>query len=245
MVKVIIPIAGNNQIDMETQYIRGLYEIEKKTILQHVYESLSVIKDAAFIVVLRKEDVTKFHLDNMVRLMIPNVKIVVADGETKGAACSCLLAIDDISENDPFIIAGSDQLVTVNLQEVVETFEKKNFDGGVIIFKGIHPRWSFVRLNEEGRVIEAAEKRPISENATTGFYYFKKGEYFIEAAQSMIKKGASVNGKYYVCPVYNEMILKQLYIGAYQIDREKYFNFKQDKGLAEYEKYLKEANKRQ
>lgn len=242
MVKVIIPIAGSNQIDNETQYIRGLYEIEKKTIFQHVYESLSVIKDAEFIVILRKEDVAKFHLDNMVKLMIPNVKIVIADGETKGAACSCLLAIDDISENDPLIVAGSDQLVTVNLQEVVEAFEKKNFDGGVITFEGIHPRWSFVRLNEESRVIEAAEKRPISKNATTGFYYFKKGKYFIDAAQSMIKKGARVNGKYYVCPVYNEMILKQFYVGTYQIDRERYFNFKHDNGLAEYEKYLKEKN---
>lgn len=240
VIKIIIPIAGSNQVDNETQYIRGLYEIEKKTILQHVYESLSRIKDAEFIVILRKEDVTKFHLDNMVKLMIPNVKIVIADGETKGAACSCLLAIDDISENDPLIIAGSDQLVTVDLQEVVEAFENNDFDGGVITFEGIHPRWSFVRLDEAGRVIEASEKRPISKHATTGFYYFKKGAYFIESAQSMIKKGASVNGKYYVCPVYNEMILKQLYVGIYQIERESYFNFKHDNGLTEYEKYLKE-----
>lgn len=242
VIKVIIPIAGSNQVDNETQYIRGLYEIEKKTILQHVYESLSRIKDAEFIVILRKEDVIKFHLDNMVKLMIENVKVVVADGETKGAACSCLLAIEDISEDDPLIVTGSDQLVTVNLQEVIDVFEKKNFDGGVITFEGIHPRWSFVRLNKAGRVIEAAEKRPISKNATTGFYYFRKGAYFIEAAQSMIKKGASVNGKYYVCPVYNEMILKQLYVGTYQIDRENYFNFKHDNGLAEYKKYLKEKN---
>lgn len=240
MVKVIIPIAGDSQIDHETQYIRGLYEIEKKTIFQHVFESLSVIRDAGFIVILRKEDISKFHLDHMVRLMIPDAKIIVADGETKGAACSCLLAIDEISEEEPLIIAGSDQLVAVNLQETVEAFEKENFDGGVITFEGIHPRWSFVRLDKAGRVIETAEKRPISKNATTGFYYFKKGAYFIEAAQSMIKKGASVNGKYYICPVYNEMILKQLYVGTYQIDRDRYFHFKHDNGLAEYEKYLKE-----
>lgn len=238
MIKIIVPIAGSNQIDNETQYMRGLYEIEKKTILQHVYESLSVINNAEFIVILRKEDVSKFHLDNMIRLMIPGVKVIVADGQTKGAACSCLLAIDEIDEDSPLIIAGSDQLITINLQNVVDEFEKKGYDGGVVTFEGLHPRWSFVRLNDEGRVIEAAEKRPISRNATTGFYYFKKGSFFIDGAQSMIKKGACVDGKYYVCPIYNEMILKQLYVGTYKIDRNHYFNFKQDNGLAEYKQYL-------
>lgn len=240
MTKIIIPIAGKNPMDNDTQYMRGLYEIEKKTILQHVHESLSVIHNSEFIVVLRKEDVARFHLDSMIKLMIPNVKIIIADGETKGAACSCLLAIDEIEENSALIIAGSDQLVTVDLQKVVNTFESNDYDGGIVTFEGIHPRWSFVRIDDNGRVIEAAEKRPISRHATTGFYYFKKGSYFIEGAQKMIRKGASVNGKYYVCPVYNEMILMQLNIGTYQIDRNCYFNFKQDNGLAEYEQYLKE-----
>ena len=240
MIKIIIPIVGGNKTDSETQYIRGLYEIERKTILQHVYESLAVIEEAEFAVILKKEDVAKFHLDNMIRLMIPKVKVIIADGNTKGAACTCLLAIDEIDPDKPLIIAGCDQLTTINLQSVVDEFRQKDYDGGVVTFEGIHPRWSFVRVNEEGFVIEAAEKRPISKNATTGFYYYKRGDFFIEAAESMIKKGASVNGKYYVCPSFNEMILKQLKIGVYNIDRTQYFNFKEDKALTEYEKYLKE-----
>lgn len=238
MVKIVIPIAGNDQKSENFDYIRGLYEIERKTLLQHVYESLAVIDGAEFIVILRKEDIVRYHLDNMLRLMIPGVKVVVADGETKGAACSCLLAIDEIEEEEPLVIAGSDQVVTADLQEAVNTFVEKDYDGGIVTFEGIHPRWSFVRTDAEGLVIEAAEKRPISKTATTGFYYFKKGSYFIDAAEQMIKKGVSVNGKYYVCPVYNEMILKQKRIGIYQINQEDYFNFKQDNALAEYEKYL-------
>lgn len=238
MVKIVIPIAGNNHKDEKFGYIRGLYEIERKTLLQHVYESLAVIEGAEFTVVLRKEDIARYHLDNMLRLMIPGVRVVVADGETKGAACSCLLAIDEIKEDEPLIIAGSDQVVTANLQEAVNTFRERDYDGGVVTFEGIHPRWSFVKTNAEGLVIEAAEKRPISKMATTGFYYFKKGGYFIDAAEQMIKKGVNVNGRYYVCPVYNEMILKQKKIGIYQINREDYFNFKQDNAIAEYEKYL-------
>lgn len=237
--KILIPIAGNNMIDEKNQYIKSLYEIEKKTILQYVYESLNYIENAEFLIVLKREDTLRYHLDDMVRLLIPGVEVVVADRATQGAACSCLLAVDRISDEEALLIVGSDQLLNINLQEVIDDFEKRGLDGGVIVFDDIHPRWSFVRLDEDGYVVEAAEKRPISRYATTGFYYFRRGGDFIDAAEQMIKKGASVNGQYYVCPCYNEMILKQKKIGVFQISKEDYFNLNQQKGIDDYEAYLK------
>lgn len=237
--KILIPIAGNPVQDEKNQYIKTLYEIEKKTVLQYVYESLNQIRNAQFMVVLRHEDVLQFHLDDMIRLMIPGVEIVVADRATMGAACSCLLAVDKIDENEPLLIVGSDQLLNIDLQQVIDDFTARDLDGGVIVFDDIHPRWSYVKLNDENMVVEAAEKRPISRNATTGFYYFKHGRDFIESAQKMIKKGASVNGQYYVCPCYNEMILQQKQIGVYQISKDDYFNLNQQKGMDDYETYLK------
>ena len=237
--KILIPIAGKNVVDEKSQYIKTLYEIEKKTVLQYVYESLSQIQDAQFIVVLRHEDVLNFHLDDMIRLMIPNVEVIVADGPTQGSACSCLLAIDQIEDEEPLLIVGSDQLLNVDLQKVLDDFTARELDGGVIIFDDIHPRWSFVKLDDQDLVIEAAEKRPISRNATTGFYYFRRGRDFITSVQQMIKKGASTNGQYYVCPCYNEMVLLQKRIGVYRISKEDYFNLNQQKGMDDYEAYLK------
>lgn len=237
--KILIPIAGKNTVDDKSQYIKTLYEIEKKTVLQYVYESLSQIRGAEFIVVLRHEDVLNYHLDDMVRLMIPQVEVIVADGPTQGSACSCLLAIDQIEEDEPLLVVGSDQLLNIDLQDVLDDFTRRDLDGGVIVFDDIHPRWSFVKLDENELVIEAAEKRPISRNATTGFYYFRKGRDFIEAVEQMIKKGANTNGQYYVCPCYNEMVLQQKKIGVYRISKKDYFNLNQQKGLDDYEAYLK------
>lgn len=242
--KILLPIVGSEQADKETQYIKNLYEIERKSILQYVYESLKQIEGAEFIVIIRRKDILNYHLDDMIRLLIPNVKIIIADGATSGAACSCLLAVDEISEEEPLIIAGGDQLVTRNLNDVVLEFIERDYDGGVVIFDDIHPRWSFVKLDENNLVIEAAEKRPISRNATTGFYYFKRGKDFVESAEQMIKKGASVNGQYYVCPSFNQMVLKNRRIGVYRIDKREYFNFNKQKGIEEYEKYLKEGIER-
>lgn len=237
--KILIPIVSNNHVD-NSEYIKSLYEIEKKTILQHVYESLAVIKDAEFIVVIKREDIARYHLDNMLQLMIPNVKIIVADGVTQGSACSCLLAIDEIQDEESLLVVGSDQLVHADLQLVIEEFQRKDYDGGVIIFDDIHPRWSYVKLDENGFVVEAAEKRPISRNATTGFYYFKKGIDFVKSVERMILKDADVDGKYYVCPAYNEMILDHKKIGVYRISKKDYFNFNHQRGLEDYERFLKQ-----
>lgn len=236
---ILVPIAATRYDAIENQYSVSLYEIERKTIIQRVFEALSGIDNAHFVVVLRREDVIKFSLDYVVKLLVPNAKIIIAEGDTQGSACSCLLAVDALDENEPLVIAGSDQIIDVNYQAVINQFVNNHDDGGVIIFEDVHPRWSYVKLDEFGKVVEAAEKRPISKNATTGFFYFNKGSLFVEAAKQMILKGAAVNGQYYVCPAFNEMILAQKNIGTYKIKKEQYYKFSHQSGIKNYEEFLK------
>lgn len=238
--KVIIPIVGNDSLENNTDYMLGLYEIERKTIFQYCYDFLKPIKDAEFIVVLRKADVKRYHFDQIAKLLIPDAKIVIAEGDTKGSVCSCLLAIDYIKDDEPLVISSSNQIFLANTNEIINEFIEKDYDGGIVTFEDIHPKFSFVKLDKEGLVIEAAEKRPISKHATAGFYYFKKGSDFIESAISMLSKDASVNGLFYLCPVYNEMILKQKRIGVYPIEREDYFLLKTEGGIEAYKQYLKD-----
>jgi len=236
---ILIPIVENEIQGIETPYGRSLYEIERKTILQHVFEQLSDVKNAKFIFVLNKSDIQQNHLNNVIRLLAPTAEIVVADGRTAGGACSCLLAIDKITLNEPLIIAGGDQMVTEKLSPIVEKFVENDWDGGIIYFNDIHPRWSYIKINDEGFVTQAAEKLPISHNATTGFYYYKKAEDFVNAAFSMIRKKSSIDGKYYVCPTFNEMVLHQKKIGTHLIDKFSYFNFSHSKGAELYSEHLR------
>jgi len=66
---IIIPIAGANKPSAETEYIKSLQEIERKTVLQYVFESLQALKTDHFIVVIKREDASKYHLDHIVRLL--------------------------------------------------------------------------------------------------------------------------------------------------------------------------------
>ena len=54
-------------------------------------------------------------------------------------------------------------------------------------------------------------------------------------------KDASVHGRYYVCPCFNEMVLEYKRIGAYRISKMEYFNFNHQQDMDDYERYLKEG----
>ena len=85
-------------------------------------------------------------------------------------------------------------------------------------FKATHPKWSFAKVNEEGLVTEVAEKNPISDTATVGFYYWKKGADFVKYAEQMIDKNVRVNSEFYVCPVFNEAISDRKEIRIFNVE---------------------------
>ena len=79
-------------------------------------------------------------------------------------------------------------------------------DGGIVTFNATHPKWSYAKVNEKGLVTQVEEKNPISNLATVGFYFWKKGSDFVNYAEQMIEKNIRVNNEFYVCPVYNQAI---------------------------------------
>ena len=124
------------------------------------------------------------------------------DGITEGAACTALLAKEYIDNDAPLFFANSDQWVDWNPVGFMYEMQETEADGGIVTFKSTHPKWSFAKI--DGRVTEVAEKNPISENATVGYYYWKHGSEFVKYAEQMIEKDIRVNNEFYICPVFNE-----------------------------------------
>jgi len=92
-------------------------------------------------------------------------------------------------------------------------------DAGILTFESVHPKWSFARINDEGLVCEVAEKKPISNKATVGIYYWKQGSDYVKYAEEMIEKDKRVNNEFYVCPVFNEAIDDGLRVKTFDIDK--------------------------
>jgi len=241
MLNILMPMAVRSSFFDEKEYPfpAPLIEVNGKSVIECALENYKAIKEPKkFIFVVSRADCSKFHIDSVLELLTDgNCEIVRLHGETKGAACSCLMAIKHINNSDQLIIANGDQIIDESVSGILRHFNK-SYDAGVVCFETVHPRWSYVRLDENGLIIEAAEKRPLSNNAIAGFYYFKHGSEFVSAAARSIKKDANVNGLYYVAPTLNELVLTGKKLGVYKIPNDKYHTLYSPQKIKEYETLL-------
>ena len=185
--------------------------------IQVVVENLNI--EANYIYVVQKSHREKFNLDILLNLITPGCKIVEVDGLTEGAACTALLAKEYIDNDNPLFFANSDQFVEWDSNEFFYKMNESEVDGGIPTFRATHPKWSFVKLDEDGFVKEVQEKKPISDIATVGFYYWKKGSDFVKFAEEMIEQNIRVNNEFYVCPVYNNAVHSGLKIRTFDVPK--------------------------
>lgn len=214
-VNILVPAAGLGSRFTAAGYTfpKPLIEVNGKPMLQivvdNLMERLSIYVEVYFIFLLQKEHIKKYDLTDMIERICPSSKIIEVDGITEGAACTTLLAKGIFDCDDPLIIANSDQYVEwfpKEFKNPFESFDSDGVDAGILTFRAVHPKWSYARLDEEGFVAEVAEKKVISDLATVGIYYWKRGSDYVKYAEQMITKNIRTNNEFYVCPVFNEAI---------------------------------------
>tara|TARA_Y100000592_G_scaffold34988_2_gene55621 strand:- start:1126 stop:2493 length:1368 start_codon:yes stop_codon:yes gene_type:complete len=215
---VLIPMAGAGSRFQKAGYTfpKPLIEVKGKPMIQLVVENLNI--DARHIFVVQKEHYDKYNLKHLLRLISPDCEIVQVDGMTEGAACTTLLAKEFINNDEPLIFANSDQFLDWDSNEFMYSMEADEIDGGMLTFTATHPKWSFARLDDDGFVSEVAEKKPISDVATAGIYYWKHGKDYVKYAEEMIEKNIRFNNEFYVCPVFNQAIQDGKKIKTFHFD---------------------------
>jgi len=203
---VLIPMAGAGSRFAAAGYTfpKPLIDVNGKPMIQLVVENLGLVANYHFVV--QKEHREKYNLDAMLGLIAPGCQVIEVDGITEGAACTALMAREFINNDDPLFFANSDQYVEWNVMEFMYAMNEKDADGGIVTFEATHPKWSFAKSDDSGKVIEVAEKNPISNQATVGYYYWKHGSDFCKYADQMIDRNIRVNNEFYVCPVFNQAI---------------------------------------
>jgi HAD superfamily hydrolase (TIGR01509 family) len=203
---VLIPMAGAGSRFEKAGYTfpKPLIEVNGKPMIQVVVENINI--DAKHIFVVQKSHYDKYNLKTVLNNISPDCDIVQVEGVTEGAACTTLLAKEYIDNDEPLLMANSDQFVEWDSNEFMYSMVGDNVDAGILTFKSNHPKWSYAKLDDEGFVAEVQEKNPISETATVGIYYWSKGSDYVKYAEQMIEANKRVNNEFYVCPVFNGAI---------------------------------------
>lgn len=236
--RVVIPLAGSGNSYKKAGYNfpKFLVDIAGKPMIQWVIENINV--DGKYIFIFKKSDFEKYNLKYMIQLLVKDFEIILVDEDTDGAAKTVLEAQHLINNEYPLAIVNGDQYMKWNSNEFFYAMAADECDGGLVTFKSTHPQFSFVKTGENGFIKECSEKKPISNDATAGVYYFREGKSFVEAANQMIDKKIMTDGQYFVCPAYNELILDGKKIRKFDI--EKIWSFSVPEGLKYFIKDLEQ-----
>jgi NDP-sugar pyrophosphorylase family protein len=217
---IVIPMAGLGSRFSQAGYKKPkpFIDVNGKPMIVRVLENLK-INNAKYFLIARKEHIEKeIDLVNEIENKF-NATFIPIDKLTEGTACTVLYARKFINNSTPLLIANSDQIVDININDFVNDSNNRGLDGSILSFLDPekNPKWSFAKLGQDNLVTEVKEKVPISEVATVGIYLFSKGSDFVDSVIDMIIDNERVNNEFYTCPVYNYMIKFQKKIGVYNI----------------------------
>jgi NDP-sugar pyrophosphorylase family protein len=208
IINILIPMAGKGE-RMKSETPKPLIDVAGKSMIQVVIENFKMNDSKIFnpIFCVGYDHCKKYKLDKTLLSFCKNAKIVYIEEQTDGPACTALLAEKYINNNAPLIIINSDQIVLDFNIEYFRAFAKNaDADGVLGIFLSNNPKNSYVRLNSAFKIIETKEKEVISNFATNGIHFWKRGSDFVNSASQMIKDNIRTNNEFYIAPSYNYLI---------------------------------------
>lgn len=201
---LLVPIAGKGQrmVDGGYTFPKPMIMAGDRHILDYGLDSIDY-SECNLIFVVRRDHICNFAIDKFLKKYGDDVKIVVAEQDTKGSASTCLLAKGLINDDTPLIIFCPDVSFYPKFKPTAETFKH---EGHLLTFKANSANYSYVSTDSEGFVTRAVEKMVISEDASVGIYCFKSGKSFVQIAEANESNPDPTTKETYICPLYNKAI---------------------------------------
>ncbi len=224
-INILIPMAGRGSRFAKAGFTdpKPLIPILGEPMIKWAMKSFDDFKNLPNIqyifIILKEHNKDKIFEQKLRDMYGPRTVVIESDQVTRGQAETCLLAKDYINNHNKLFIYNCDSFSQAPLLELIE---KEDPDGILTCFEATDPRYSFAKLDEYGHVIETAEKKAISNLASTGMYYFKRGADFVAATEEMIRNNELFNNEFFVAPVYNKLIqigkkIKTVMVDSYNI----------------------------
>jgi NDP-sugar pyrophosphorylase family protein len=213
---ILIPMAGLGSRFVEAGFYtpKPMINVKGKPMVQASVESLNLV--GRYIYVVQKAHYDQYDLRTFLQKITPSCEVLQVDGTTEGTVATTLVARSLINTDNPLIIANCDQILDWDSKDFMASNKE---DGLIVVFNSSDAKWSYASVSDAGLVERVAEKEVISEYATAGVYYWKKGSDYIKYADQMIAKNIRTNNEFYVCPVYNEALLDKKKIVTYPINQ--------------------------
>lgn len=206
MINIVVPMAGRGSRFVKAGFTdpKPLISVYGHPMIEYVVKNITPAREHRFIFICQEEHLNRYHLAEKLWAIAPGCVIIPINYITEGAACTVLLAAEEIDNQDELMIANSDQYVDIDINDYLG--KMAGYDGLIMTMPASDPKWSYVKYDEQKLVTLVREKEVISDEATVGIYNYQHGSDFVKYARQMIDRNIRVNNEFYVAPVYNEMI---------------------------------------
>lgn len=210
---IVIPMAGAGSRFAEAGYPmpKPLVPVLGEPMYAWALRSLPLERARRLILICLQEHLDRYELEADIRARFGGrgfaLEVLGLDHVTGGQAETVMTASRWIDDEEPLLVFNADTFIPVPFAP------PEGLDGVIQTFGSDDPRYSYVRLDAEGLVVEVAEKRVISPHATTGLYMFSRGRDFVEFTKRFLDAGLRINGESYVMLTYEQMLLAGKRIG--------------------------------
>jgi NDP-sugar pyrophosphorylase family protein len=236
---LVIPMAGLGSRFLDAGYTTPkpllpigefrMFEIVIANLRSEGLRQVSLVASASFDL-----SVSCSELSKQIRLQVSLTEI---NEVTSGPATTVAIGLRALKEDLPVIVANSDQFLNFEINRWLVDIEERQLDGSILVMRDKDPKWSFVQINSEGLVTQVREKEVISDLATCGAYYFRSPSELTLAIERQAEREETVNGEFYVAPIYNYFITGGKRVGIFDLGQVSEVMF----GLGtpvDYEKFL-------
>jgi NDP-sugar pyrophosphorylase family protein len=212
--KVIIPMSGMSSrfSNVGYQLPKYLLEIDGKTVIEHIINLYP--KDSEFIFIINELHSKKTNILSHLDQICDNKSVYIIPPHKKGPVYTVSNIFDQIDGEEQVIVNYCDFSMYWNYDSFKLFVDSTGCDGCVICYTGFHPHmlgddnYAFCKTDEYNKILEVREKQPFTKNkmsefASTGTYYFKKGKYVKKYFQQMMDDDVNLSGEYYVSLIYN------------------------------------------
>jgi len=224
-VKVIIPMAGSGNRFVQCGYNdpKPLIRVNGKRIIEYILDMFHEDDDIIFI--CNEEHLNNTNMKEVLLTLRPNSEVVSMPVHKYGPVYTVQQVYDKIDDDEEVIVSYCDNPYVWDREDFIRHVKENDLDGCVLSHSGFHPhtlnntKMAFMKTID-GLVAEIKEKEcytddPMSEHASTGTYYFKKGSYVKRYFDKAVEENIQYNGEYYVTLVYNLLINDGLLVGYY------------------------------
>jgi NDP-sugar pyrophosphorylase family protein len=228
--KIIIPMSGNGQRFTDVGYRdpKPIIKIGGRYMIEYVLDMFDK-KEDEFMFICDENHLDTTDMANILKGYVNKCHILSINSPKLGPVPDVLNAESFIRDDEPIIIAYCDNPIVWDYDDFKAYVDINDVDGCIVSHTGFHPHtlssnmFAYSKTDKHNRVSEIKEKSSYTndrfkEHASSGVYYFKRGDLVKVYFHQAIKENVSHNGEFYVTLVFNLLIRDGLSVYSYLND---------------------------